>query len=154
MNKVRIIKAIVKLYFVAALTGSFIHIVTAAGKTGLHGWEMWSTPFLIDGIAVIGLVMRSDEFSKHTRKIGFRTQMGAGLISLIANVYAADSAGGMILGVAIVGLFLFSEWLSDNITTADDDKRVERNAKARANRAAKKTTTRTRKPATRQLKVA
>lgn len=152
MNKVSIIRAIVKAYFVGALVISFIHIVTAAGKTGLSGYEMWVTPLMIDGIAIIGMIMRGPEFSQRTRKIGFRTQIGAGLISLIANVYAADSVGGMILGVAVVALFLFSEWLSDNITTAEDDKRAERNAKARTRRAATKTPSRTRKPATRKLR--
>lgn len=148
MNKVSIIRGIVKLYFVGAIAVSFIHIVTAAGKTGLHGYEMWITPLMIDGIAIIGMIMRGVEFSKRTRKIGFRTQMGAGLISLVANVYAADSAGGVMLGVGVVGLFLFSEWLSDNITTAEDDKRAERNAKARTRRAQAKTPTRrTRKAA-------
>jgi Protein of unknown function (DUF2637) len=152
MNKVSIIRAIVKLYFVGALTISFIHIITAAQKTGLEGYEAWVTPLMIDGVALIGMIMRGVEFSKRTRKIGFWTQFGAGMVSLIANVYAADSVGGMILGVAVVGLFLFSEWLSDNITTADDDKRAERNAKARSRRAATKTPTRTRKPATRKLR--
>lgn len=155
MNKVRIVKAIVRSYFVAALIGSFTHVVHAAHKVGLHGWEMWSTPFMIDGIAIIGLIMRGDQFSDDTRRWGLITQYGAGTMSLIANVYAAENAGGMIYGVGIVALFLFSEFLSTKITSAADiaaaeaaadaaaadaAKRADRNAKARTRRAARKTT--------------
>lgn len=125
MNKVSVIKAIVKAYFVAAVAGSFTHIVHAAEKIGLSGWEMWSTPFMIDGIAIIGLIMRSEQFSKDTRKWGLITQYGAGLLSLVGNVYAAENAGGMIYGVGIVALFLFSEFLSGKIQGADVDKAAE-----------------------------
>ena len=124
-NKVSIVKAIVKLYFIGAIAGSFTHIITAAGKVGLEGWEMYSTPFMIDGLAIIGMIMRSDAFSARTRKIGFRTQLVMGLISLTANVYAAHNAGGMIFGVGIVALFLFSEWLSDNMESAGADSVTE-----------------------------
>ena len=113
MNKVSLVKGIVKLYFFAALAGSFTHIITAAEKVGLGGWEAWSTPFMIDGLAVIGMVMRGEEFSSRTRRIGFRVQMVMGCMSLTANVYAAHNTGGMIYGVGIVALFLAAEWLGD-----------------------------------------
>lgn len=124
MNKVSIIKAIVKLYFLGALTGSFIHLVEAAHKLGL-GNEAIAIPFMIDGIAVIGMVMRSEAFSKRTRKIGFRTQAFAAMMSLAGNVYAASSLGGIIFGVGIVALFIFAEWLSDNIECAEEDVKRE-----------------------------
>lgn len=129
MNATQIVKTIAKLYFVGALLGSFAHIITAAEKIGLSGWEMWSTPFMIDGLAVIGLVMRGDAFSKATRKIGFRVQCTAGAVSLLANVYAASNVGGVIYGVAIVTLFVASEWLADKIESADVDKAAEVAAK-------------------------
>lgn len=113
MNRVTTVQMIVKLYFFAALTGSFTHTITAATKVGLSGWEAYSTPFMIDGLAVIGMVMRSEEFASRTRKIGFRVQMVMGCMSLTANVYAAHNTGGMIFGVGIVALFLMAEWLGD-----------------------------------------
>lgn len=132
----RIVKGIVKAYFLAALAGSFTHIIEAAGKAGLTGWEQWSTPFMIDGLAIIGMVMRSEAFSQHTRKIGFRVQCLMGLFSLIANVYAAHNVGGVIYGVLIVALFIFAEWLSENMQSAQVDK--DREAKAKRAAAAQK----------------
>lgn len=129
MNKVSIVKWIVKAYFFAAIAASFTHLVTAAEKGGLAGWEMWSVPFLIDGIAIIGLIMRGNEFSKATRKIGFRVQIGAGVLSLAGNVFAAHNIGGAVYGVAIVALFLLTEWLSDHMQSVDIDKAAEAAAK-------------------------
>ncbi len=121
--KVTAIRAIVKLYFVGAIVGSFIHIVTAAMKLGGHGIEAYSVPFMIDGIAIIGMVMRSQDFSKRTNRIGFKVQCGMGLLSLIMNVLAAHNLFGVLYGVAIVALFVFSEWLSDQIDPASVDNR-------------------------------
>lgn len=128
-NKVELIRTIVKLYFVAALAGSFSHIIEAAFKIGLTGWEAWSTPFMIDGLAIIGMVMRTESFSSATRKLGFRVQVVMGSISLVANVYAAKNIGGIIYGVAIVALFLAAEWLAERLESAQD---AEARAKAEA----------------------
>lgn len=145
MRKVKIVKLIVRLYFLGALIASAAHIITSANKLGLTGIQAYSTPALIDGIAVIGLVMRSAQFSVRTRKIGFRVQMIAGLLSLTANVFAGDNAGERIYGVMIVALFIFSEWLSDQIESAEVDrarelaeKRAASQDKARATREANK----------------
>lgn len=132
MNATKIVRTVAKLYFVAAITASFTHIITAADKIGLSGWEMWSTPFMIDGLAIIGLVMRGEAFSRRTRKIGFRVQLTAGALSLIANVYAASNVGGMIYGVAVVTLFVASEWLGDKIESADVDRAADATAKRTA----------------------
>lgn len=125
MRKVNVIKWITKAYFFAAIAGSFTHLVTAAQKGGLAGWEMWSVPFMIDGIAIIGLIMRGNEFSKATRSIGFKVQIGAGVLSLAGNVYAAGNLGQAVYGVAIVALFVLAEWLADNIKSAESDKQAE-----------------------------
>jgi hypothetical protein len=113
--KVQIVKVITKAYFFAAITASFIHLIEAARKGGLAGWEMYSVPFMIDGIAITGLIMRGKEFNKQTRTLGLKVQAGAGMVSLAGNVYAAHNLGGAIYGVAVVGLFLLMEWLSDNV---------------------------------------
>lgn len=135
-HQIAIVSAIVKLYFLAALAGSFTHIIEAAFKTGLTGWEAWSTPFMIDGIAIIGMVMRGKRFSKATRAIGTRVQLVAGLLSLTANVYAAENFGGRIYGVAIVALFLTAEWLSERMEGVEVD--MERDAREKRSAAATK----------------
>ena len=140
-----LVKLIVKLYFVGALAVSFTHVIEAAHKLELTGWQAWTTPFAIDGIAVIGMVMRGAAFSRDTRKLGFRVQVTAGLLSLACNVYAGDTVGERVYGVLIVALFVFSEWLSDRIEGREVDeareltaKRVAAAAKGRATRAANK----------------
>lgn len=118
MNKVTVIKVIAKLYFLAALAGSFTHLIHAAHKGGLEGWEATSVPFMIDGLALTGLIMRSDEFSTRTRRIGFKVFSITGTLSLAGNIYAAHNIGGAVYGAAIVALFIGMEWLSDNIESA------------------------------------
>lgn len=117
MTKVSIIRTVPRLYFVAALTLSFIHLVHAGHKGGL-AWEAWTIPFMVDGIAIMGLTMRSTDFASRTRKIGFRTQCIAGALSLSGNVYAAHNIGTGVFGVAVVALFVFSEWITDQIESA------------------------------------
>jgi hypothetical protein len=121
-----VVKAIVKAYFLGALAVSFAHIVAASHKLDLFGWQAYTTPFAIDGIAVIGMVMRSAKWSDATNKLGFRVQICAGLLSLACNVYAGNTRGERIYGVIIVALFIFSEWLSDRlITRASQEKARE-----------------------------
>lgn len=126
------VKLIVKGYFFGALAVSACHIVEASHKLHLDGWQAYTTPFAIDGIAVIGLIMRSDSFASATQKLGFRVQMIAGLLSLLCNVYAGSTAGERIYGVMIVALFLFSEWLSGRL----ESREVERAREAVARRQA------------------
>jgi hypothetical protein len=117
MNKVAIIRIIVKAYFFGAIAISFVHLIEAARKGGLTGYEAVTVPFMIDGIAIIGMIMRGHGFNKATRELGFKVQIGAGALSLAGNVYAAHNVGGggAVYGFAIVFLFVFSEWLSDNV---------------------------------------
>lgn len=121
MNKVTVVRIIVRAYFVGALVMSFMHIVEASHLLGQSGWKSYAWPFMIDGIAVIGMVMRSESFSTRCRKIGFRTQLVAGLLSLVANVFAGQTLGDRIQGFAIVVLFVFSEWLSDQIESHEQE---------------------------------
>lgn len=121
MNKVAIVKAIVKGYFLAALAGSFTHVIESAHKVGLTGWEAGITPFLIDGMFVISMVMRSEEFSRRTRRDGFAIQVIMGAMSLTANVYAATHLGGVILAGMLVGGMVFGEWLVGRIQSASVD---------------------------------
>lgn len=149
MDKVQVIKIIAKLYFFGALTASFLHLIHAAQKGGLTGAEAYSVPFMIDGLALTALIMRGSEFSTRTRKIGFRVFLFTGSLSLAGNVFAASNIGGMVYGVAIVALFLGTEWLSDNIESAqaeidakaaqaEADKKAAAIAKGLATKAANK----------------
>lgn len=132
MNKVKTVKGIAKIYFFGAIAISFVHLVTAAHKGGLTGYEAYTVPVMIDGIAIIGLVMRGTEFSIATRKIGFRVQIGAGMLSLLGNVFAAENFGGAVYGVAIVAMFILAEWLSDKIESAEVDTAAEQASKRQA----------------------
>jgi hypothetical protein len=113
MSKTFLIWLIVKAYFVAALAGSFTHITVAAEFLGLHGWEAGIVPFLIDGMFVIAMVLRSETYSARTRSIGLRVQVAMGTLSLAANITATRSVGGVLLAVLLVGGMIFSEWLGD-----------------------------------------
>jgi hypothetical protein len=158
MRKVSGIKFITRLYFASAILLSFIHLVEAGRKGGLT-WEAWTVPFMVDGIAVMGLVMRSADFASRTRRIGFRVQIVAGGLSLIGNVYAAHNVGTAMFGVAVVSLFVFSEWLSDQIESAVVEEARIATEEAAAKKAAsiakaqatRKRNTRTRKAETKVL---
>lgn len=130
MNQISIVKGIVRGYFAGALALSATHTVHSFEKLGLDTGEQYVTPLAIDGIAILGLIMRGDKWSTDTRKIGLRIQIGAGSLQLAANVYAASSAGGMILGVLIVALYLLAEWLSGRMVTRDSELAAEALAEA------------------------
>lgn len=170
MSKTFLVRFIVKAYFIAALAGSFTHIITAAERVGLHGWEATIVPFLIDGMFIIAMVLRGDTYSTRTRMIGLRVQIVMGLLSLSANITATRSVGGVLLAVLLVGGMVFSEWLADPKqmrTAAQEDaeravaeaERIAReDAEARATRKAagiaKAQATRRRKATTRKHQVA
>jgi hypothetical protein len=130
MNQISIVKGIVRGYFVGALALSASHTVHSFEKLGLDTGEQYVTPLAIDGIAILGLIMRGDKWSTDTRKIGLRIQIGAGALQLAANVYAASSTGGMILGVLVVALYLLAEWLSGRMVTRDAELAAEALAEA------------------------
>ena len=119
MELTKVTKGIVKLYFLGALAGSFTHLVHAGTKGQLATWEAVSLPFMIDGLAIIGMIMRSNKWATRTRKIGFRVQMGMGLVSFAGNAYAAHSVAGIMYGFGLVAGYVFAEWLSDQLVSAD-----------------------------------
>lgn len=126
MSKVRTIHLITFLYFLGALGFSFMHLVHAGHKLDLATSEAYSLPFFIDGLALIGIVLRSgSEFSKATRKLGLKVQITMGTISLAGNVFAAHNIGGMIYGVMIVTLYIFAEWLTGKVESVSVDQERE-----------------------------
>lgn len=127
----RTVNTVVKGYFFGALGLSAMHVIETFEKLGLNDGEQYLTPFAIDGIAVLGLVLRSERWSTETRKDGLKLQIGAGSLSLAANVYAGSSLGGRILGVMTVVLFLVAEAVKSRMETrAAETARAEAIAEA------------------------
>ncbi len=112
MRKVQIIQIIVKAYFVLALAFSFMHLVAAGHKAGLATVEAWAVPVLVDGLALVGVVMRTPEFACATRKLGLRIQVVMASISLALNEYSAHNVGGMVFAAGIVSLYIGAEVVS------------------------------------------
>lgn len=113
MNKLSVIKGIVKLYFAGAVYFSFQHVMHAWTKLGLAGTEAVAATVAIDLMFIIAMFLRSDEFATRTRKIGFWVMVVMGSLSLAGNVFAAHNLGGIIFGAMLPGYLLFSEWLAD-----------------------------------------
>jgi len=113
-------KLITKAYFFGALSISFTHIITSAHKMGGEGYEPYIAPFMVDGVALLGMHMRNEKYDDRTNKIGLWAQSTAGLLSLAMNVHAAHSLFGMLLGIGVVVLFLVTEWMAGNIRLRTD----------------------------------
>lgn len=126
-------KLITKGYFFGALAISFTHIITSAHKMGGEGYEPYIAPFMVDGVALLGMHMRNEKYDDRTNKIGLWAQSCAGLLSLAMNVHAAHSLFGLLLGIGVVVLFLATEWMAGNIRLRTDS---EAEQKAAANAAA------------------
>jgi len=125
-------KLITKAYFVGALTISFTHIITSAHKMGGEGYEPYVAPFMVDGVALLGMHMRNEKYDDRTNKIGLYAQSTAGLLSLAMNVHAAHSLFGMLLGIGVVVLFLVTEWMAGNIRLRIDSNADKAAAEAQA----------------------
>lgn len=108
---------IVYAFLAAAAAGSFLHIVETSHKLGLD-WEAWTVPFLIDGIALMGKLGRSNRFAAKTQQAGMRLMLFGGTLSLAANVYAGDNTGQRAYGVLLVVGFLVVEWYAGKLSPA------------------------------------
>jgi hypothetical protein len=113
-----LVTAIVRLYMLGALAISFSHIITAASLLQLHGWQAYTTPFFIDGFAVLGMIGRSGRFETATRRSGFRLQMAAGALSFACNIFAGHTIGERLYGALVVAGFVVSEWYGAKLAPA------------------------------------
>ena len=151
MNAHTAAKLIARLFMIGALAASYSHIVALFNDWGLHGWEAYAAPLFVDGFAVLGLIGRGAQFSEATRRTGFRLQVAATLISLIANILAGTSFGGQVFGALVVIGYVVAEWYCDQLRPTADDAAAKRSASAKqaaVTRAAnRKAGTGTRKPA-------
>lgn len=111
------LKAISKCYFFGAMAISAIHTVHSFEKMGLDTGEQYLTPLAVDGLAFFALGLQHKDYSDKTNKIGLRLQIGAGIAQLAANIFAASSLGGLILGIMVVGIYLLMEIISPRIKT-------------------------------------
>lgn len=139
-----LVAAIVRMFMAGAALVSFSHIIDVAHTLGL-GWEAYTVPFIVDGLAVLGMIGRSSKFAESTQKAGLRLTAGAGLISLACNVMAGDNRGQQAYGVLIVAAFVAAEWYAMKLKPAAATRKLDpavakaRAVKAAATRAANKT---------------
>jgi hypothetical protein len=138
-----------KGYFFGAMAVSAVHTVHSFEKLGLHTGEQFLTPLAVDGLAFFALALQGKRYGDDTNKIGLRLQISAGIAQLAANVFAASSIGGMVLGLMVVGIYLLMEAIGPRIRTRAQQEQAEaaaketqdreaKNAQARARRATKK----------------
>jgi len=103
------VMAIVRgLYMPATLFLSFSHIVELGHMTGLTGRQAFIAPFLIDGFALIGMVLRTFA-DEATRRFGLKMQITAMAASFAANIAAGNNAGERAFGAAVVIAFIVAE---------------------------------------------
>lgn len=132
------VKVIITAFMFGAAAVSFMHIVHTAAALGL-GVERWTVPFIVDGLAVLGLIGRSKRFAASTQAAGLKLTIGAGILSLAANVAAGENLGQRIYGALIVAAFITAEWYGAKLSPApvvveeriDEAKRARRAEGAR-----------------------
>lgn len=112
MSKTRrmsLISTVVWLLLLLAASVSATHIVETAHKLGLHDWQAYTAPALIDLVAIVGKLSMALDFAAPFRRSGFRLLMVGATLSLACNVYAGDNIGERAFGVLVVGAFMLLE---------------------------------------------
>lgn len=158
MNKrMVVISVVVWLLLMLAAAVSATHIVETARKLGLHDWQAYTTPALIDLVAIVGKLSMSRAFTQAFRRSGFRLLMVGATLSLSCNVYAGSNIGERAFGVLVVGAFMLLEHhatkagraavvqVTDEVDEALKAKRSEAGRKAAETRK-RNAAVRTRKP--------
>lgn len=138
-GKYKTIKAIAYVMFALGLGYSVFHIfdffLTTLQSTLATALIV---PAFIDGMQLVGRIMRSKDLSAATRNRGKWFQGFGAIASLVANVVAGDSIGDRVGGAIIVIGYIAVEAAAESIRPASDDTAAERKAKAAADRAARK----------------
>jgi signal transduction histidine kinase len=104
-----ITKTIVTLFMIGAAAISFTHIIEASEGLGVTSWQAWTVPFLVDGVAVLGLIGRSAKFAESTRRTGLLLTLAAGSLSLTCNILAGHNLGERLYGALVVAVFVGTE---------------------------------------------
>lgn len=143
-----VVKVVVLMFMGGAAAISFGHIVDVSSTLGLT-WEAMTVPFFIDGLAILGLVGRTDKFDVSTKRAGMVLVTFAGSLSLAANVYAGDNLGQQCYGALVVCGFALAEWFAGRMKAApspvrvvDEVTRAKRSEAARKAAATRKTNAR------------
>lgn len=132
-----VVKVVVLMFMGGAAAISFGHIVDVSATLGLT-WEAYTVPFFIDGLAILGLVGRTDKFDRQTKRAGMVLVAFAGSLSLAANVTAGDNLGQQCYGALVVCGFALAEWFAGRMKAApapvpvvDEATRAKRSEAAR-----------------------
>lgn len=123
-----IVSLIVNGFMLGAAALSFSHIVTTSTRLGIMSWQAYLVPFFIDGLAVLGMIGRSEAMARalaargctpeqiaDIKRFGFRLQLVAGLLSLAANWYAGHTLGEKLFGILVVTGFVITEKYSEKL---------------------------------------
>jgi hypothetical protein len=108
-KRMLLISVVVWLLLLLAAAVSATHIVETARKLGLHDWQAYTTPALIDLVAIVGKLSMAPMFSQAFRRSGFRLLMVGATLSLGCNIYAGENIGERAFGVLVVGAFMLLE---------------------------------------------
>jgi hypothetical protein len=109
VRRMALISVVVWLLLMMAAAVSATHIVETARKLGLHDWQAYTTPGLIDLVAIVGKLSMAKCFATPFRRSGFRLLMVGATLSLSCNVYAGSNLGERAFGVLVVGAFMLLE---------------------------------------------
>ena len=142
-KRMALISVVVWLLLLLAAAVSATHIVETARKLGLHDWQAYTTPALIDLVAIVGKLSMAQCFSSAFRRSGFRLLMVGATLSLACNIYAGENIGERAFGVLVVGAFMLLEHHATKggrqavvVTTSDVDEATKAKRSAAARKAA------------------
>jgi hypothetical protein len=156
-KRMTLISVVVWALLLLAAAVSATHIVETAHKLGLHDWQAYTTPALIDIVAIVGKLSMAAGFAPTFRRSGFRLLMLGGTLSLGCNWYAGSNLGERCFGVLVVGAFMALEHHATKAgkaavvqTTSEVDETLKAKRSEAARKAAKtralNASKRTRKP--------
>lgn len=123
-----IVSIIVNAFMLMAALISFSHIITTSARLGVTSWQTYLVPLFVDGLAVLGMIGRSEAMARQlaargltaeqiaaVKRFAFWLQLTAGLVSLAANFYAGETLGDRLFGLLVVAGFVVTEKYSEKL---------------------------------------
>lgn len=105
-------------FLLGAAVGSFGNIVGLAEHIGVSGSHAWTSPLLVDGIALMGKLLRSHRLAPAANRAGLRLMVFGGVLSLTANILHGHTLGDRIYGALLVVGFLIVERAAEHLAPA------------------------------------